>query len=99
MADERTLAESLRPGVYRYHGRYYLFEHLCRAHGDDELVPADTLFVAYTPLWTDPDYRGARTSLRRLENFVENFEYVGVTYEGEPIDSSREPCDGASEGA
>lgn len=93
MADIELRPEDLRLGVYRYHGRYYLVDKLCRSHYDD------TLWVAYTPLWTDPRYTGPRTSLRTLHDFLDSFEYVGATYDGQPVDSSREPCDDASEGA
>lgn len=85
--------EELKLGVYEYHGRFYKLEDVVRMHYDD------TLWVSYTPLWTDPRYTGMRTSLRTLGDFVENFTWRGVGYDGAEVDSSREPCDGASEGA
>lgn len=85
--------DDLKIGIYEHHGRFYKFEDLCRMHSDD------TLYVSYTPLWTDPRYRGPRTSIRPLQEFCDEFNYVGPVYSGEPVNSTREPCEGASEGA
>lgn len=82
---------TVKAGVYRYHGRYYLFDKLMRNHYDD------SVHVSYIPLWVDPAYTGPRTSFRTLEDFTEKFEYVGETYEGEPVDDTHPPCEPSGE--
>lgn len=63
----------IEPGtIYRHksNGKFYVFLFHCRMHSSGEP------HVAYVPAYTDPDFTGARISLRPTEEFLQRFEEV-----------------------
>ncbi len=67
----------IKAGVYKYKQEYYLLQLICRNHYTGEPM------IAYTPLYIREDRTGPRTSLRTVDDFVSNFEYVGPGYKEE----------------
>lgn len=62
----------MQSGVYRHNNQYYLLIGLARNHDTNEEV------IVYVPLLTKSEWSGtARMAFRTVEDFNQNFEWVG----------------------